>query len=1654
MKILKKLFVAAAVFLAPFGLCAASATGIYVDGVSVGNNTKGKGWNYDTSTGRLHLTGKSTSNGMAAYDITGENTDDKVRIKIQANAIVNLNGVTLYEQKDHNAIWLDESKKSLSVTIVFSGKNELMGGENCAGIGVWPGQTLQLTSFSDTAELRVYGGKFGAGIGGEFSGSPQSSNCGNVVINGDGKIVVRGGACAAGIGGGGGAKTSETGSTAGGRLEGTVEIRGGTVIAYGGEGLNNAQNYCGGAGIGGGSYWRGNPVSGSDGGCHAVKILGGVVKAYGGNGAAGIGGACNPGETGGGGGDITIDGAQDLQVFAYGGKQAPGIGNALDAHGSHTFDLLVNSGTVKAFGGRNAAGIGGAVDSDCGDVTIMGGRVFAYPNAREEDATTAAESFVLKKTPAGIGCGMISSASEFSKLKRGNVIVSGGTIETTTIGGPKVATGDTDNFKYEAEDFYEERFTLGIAGGCVILHDEPRAQPVWRDKNSVALHELVVTGFSPGQKVDISGQNGTGLSSPYGKLGLCDIYSSSQSAGRIDGGTVCLWWPAGTYELVVNGQQKTYGYDAAQKKFVQATEQFVNVTFDANGGIVKGSSSYSVKSKYKPGDLFGELPTASRSGYVFLGWRREGAAGAYVTSTTPVPAADGGWVTLKADWQAVPQQQLYTRVYFELNDGSGSCPYRDQEVGRPMVLVDASNLRTGYSFLGWYRTDNGALVTASTVYDGTFDRVRAQWQAIGAGTTMPGPANDDFENPVKIGGESGRIANLPLAGSTLQPNEPFGKFRIEAAGYVQTYNTGSIWYSWTAPKSGLATFYTDDNGQAFHTALGVYTGCLPGDLDVIAEAKYADIGDVVLSFECVAGREYRIAVGCWDQPGAVDLCWSVGDASGGTAESPEAVWLVDNYNCAPLENLGVVIPTGEIKEVKVEGIGGLKVGKKSEMHYYLEGVPDETLDNETRSAVVRFKFKDKKRSDDIQALQLKVIPDRRHETEIPLGVIYEKPATELFERPVDANWTITGEALGIHYAKSATTWKDDQKNKHSVLQYTVYGQPDAVGNFTLTAKVKVQGVGAKTSFTEKHYLHVMIVPPNRQFAAEYRDVYLNAVTIIPDLQQTFALATDSKTKDSGLPDDLEFTHKAISYDKTVGGAVPAGAFYGIPKEVGKFAVTLKDKNKNKAYYLIEVKAPTKSNKMLVNFGATKTAILRRRIAGGDLKAEKNRTVSLMTGTRCKFQVNAPATAKVTAAGLPDGLKVTQMGTPEWWIAGVPSKVGSFFSTVTVTEGGIATKYTFCFEVAPNAFTGEYRGYMVSHDSPDDREVKCIDEVLINVAAGGASKVTLTEKGVKTAYSVDSLEWDELRNTAVISFVTKKTKTSPVTRCVHIEISVDDGFSTVVGTVDRVVNAEEPGYLVAYPVVDRETLADKRVIWEPMAPRVWSLRETTYGVGGALSTPLPLAQFSTWPEFAKGTAKVAGKLLEGTKIAIVNLPIVRVGANADDPASYVYAPFTVCPKGGETTYLFFNLALDGSSYEVWYDADETVLCGGEEISCVTAEYMSFSVQAMVGSPAADRSYMVCSLWGAETDVFRLVRDPARLSLTVYDRDGRKLTTWSSKLAKDGQISLKFSSFDKQQNYELDLFLVDHGIFTGFVTRKPKTVTAGNPVLAGVVDIFGM
>ena len=133
-----------------------------------------------------------------------------------------------------------------------------------------------------------------------------------------------------------------------------------------------------------------------------------------------------------------------------------------------------------------------------------------------------------------------------------------------------------------------------------------------------------------------------------------------------------------------------------------------------------------------------------------------------------------------------------------------------------------------------------------------------------------GPVDLD-DNPFALARPiSGAIGSA--AGSNLQATGESG----EQANTVGSSPIQSVWFAWTAPATGVATFRTCTS--SFDTTLGVYAGTIVNALTQVAaidDGCPSGSGSLV-TFGAIAGTVYRISIdGAGSATGSFTLGWSV-----------------------------------------------------------------------------------------------------------------------------------------------------------------------------------------------------------------------------------------------------------------------------------------------------------------------------------------------------------------------------------------------------------------------------------------------------------------------------------------------------------------------------------------------------------------------------------------------------------------------------------------------------------------------------------------------------------------------------------------------------------------------------------------------------------
>ena len=136
------------------------------------------------------------------------------------------------------------------------------------------------------------------------------------------------------------------------------------------------------------------------------------------------------------------------------------------------------------------------------------------------------------------------------------------------------------------------------------------------------------------------------------------------------------------------------------------------VAFDANGG--EGSMGNQDR-KYDD-NIKLTANTFTREGYSFAGWNTEadGNGTGFIDETTENITANGGTITLYAQWDEIPHKITLT------NDGNGTATASADEGKKGTVITVSATPNDGYKFANWEVVSGGVSLTDATSASTTF----------------------------------------------------------------------------------------------------------------------------------------------------------------------------------------------------------------------------------------------------------------------------------------------------------------------------------------------------------------------------------------------------------------------------------------------------------------------------------------------------------------------------------------------------------------------------------------------------------------------------------------------------------------------------------------------------------------------------------------------------------------------------------------------------------------------------------------------------------------------------------------------------------------------------------------------------------------------
>jgi uncharacterized repeat protein (TIGR02543 family) len=254
--------------------------------------------------------------------------------------------------------------------------------------------------------------------------------------------------------------------------------------------------------------------------------------------------------------------------------------------------------------------------------------------------------------------------------------------------------------------------------------------------------------------------------------------------------------------------------------------------FDADGGTVSTESK-----EVTFGAEIGELPTPTRSGYIFGGWYTQpNGEGKEYTATTVYDTACG--IPFYAKWTATTAT-TYT-LFFDAQSGSVSPASKTVTYGAAVGTLPKPT-RSSYTFVGWYTSTNGAGTpyTATTVYSVSANTtLYAKWTAATASTYL-----------LTFDAQSGSV-------SPASKSVTYGA----AVGAVPTpTRSGYTFGGWYTSTNGAGTLYTATTVHSTTGNLTLYAKWVAGQLPTAVAAQ--EVSAVKLYPNPVVNGELKIETG-------------------------------------------------------------------------------------------------------------------------------------------------------------------------------------------------------------------------------------------------------------------------------------------------------------------------------------------------------------------------------------------------------------------------------------------------------------------------------------------------------------------------------------------------------------------------------------------------------------------------------------------------------------------------------------------------------------------------------------------------------------------------------------------------------------------------
>lgn len=345
-----------------------------------------------------------------------------------------------------------------------------------------------------------------------------------------------------------------------------------------------------------------------------------------------------------------------------------------------------------------------------------------------------------------------------------SITYSSGTKTSTVTDNPyKITYSDFDS-KYGADDILMVQCTPTFKGKVIKVN-------LNANNSNAAVNPTVISVTVGGKYSALSSAQVTAKGASF-----VGWFTTSSGGTKITGDTVVT--QTGEHTLYAHWQALSY-----------------NLVFDPSGGTLSGSSSLTVIY----GDVYPDLPIASRTGYDFQGWYTgENGTGSQIKKGGEVAILNDS--TLYAYWSP----KNYT-VSFNANGGSVATSSKSVTYNSTYGDLPTPS-RTGYSFSGWYTaTSGGTKITSSTkVQITSAQTLYARWSAKTYTVTFNsnGGSVDPTSKSVTYNSTYGDFPTPTRVGYTFTGwyTATSGGTQVTSTTKVQITAAQTLYAQWTANK--------------------------------------------------------------------------------------------------------------------------------------------------------------------------------------------------------------------------------------------------------------------------------------------------------------------------------------------------------------------------------------------------------------------------------------------------------------------------------------------------------------------------------------------------------------------------------------------------------------------------------------------------------------------------------------------------------------------------------------------------------------------------------------------------------------------------------------------------------------------------------------